>query len=120
MFGQLKAAKAEFDTATQLTAMANVFEAIERTRQTHMIGAGGGIDSLPHDQRDKAMRTLQKGMTVISKVPPAIVTRELVKNLKVADSLGRAVRVQGMLRMLEILAEDGVAQPLDEFVASHS
>ena len=30
-----------------LTKLTNLFEEIERTKYTHFIGAGGGIDSLP-------------------------------------------------------------------------
>ncbi|RYG99031.1 MAG: hypothetical protein EON58_05280 [Alphaproteobacteria bacterium] len=120
MFGELKKVKAEFDAATQLTAMANVFEAIERTRHTHHIGAGGGIDSLPRGDQQNAVAILQKGMTKLAKVPPNVVTRELIKNMQVANGFGRADRVSGMARLLDFLVEKQLAQPLDSFLAENS
>lgn len=104
----------------QLTRMANVFEAIEQTRYTHPVGAGGGIDSLPPRDQMTSMITLKQGLEHLRQFPRHVVTREAVKNMKVAESFGRTMRVRGMMRLLDFLVENDVALGRDEFLASYA
>ena len=43
-----------------LTKLTNLFEEIERTKRTHFIGAGGGIDSLPISRQRELEQKLPK------------------------------------------------------------
>lgn len=119
-FGGGKSVWRNLRMGAQLTRMTNVFEAIEQTRHTHPIGAGGGIDSLPLRDQMASTITLMRGLEHLRQFPRHVVTLELVKNMKVAESFGRTMRVQGMMRLLDFLVENDVALGRDEFLASYA
>jgi hypothetical protein len=98
-----------------LTKMTNWMEAIEQTRHTMPIGAGGGIDSLPQHQQTQAVRDLEAGMIAAAKFPPFYVTAALVKNQQMALQLGRHVRVTAIDRLLERLVERNIALGPEDF-----
>jgi hypothetical protein len=66
--------KAELPFA--LTRLLNVFEEIEATRHTMLIGAGGGLESLSPNRQANAMLELQRAMRVFERYPRHEVTRE--------------------------------------------
>lgn len=109
----------DYRMGIHLSRMATVFEAVERTKFTHLPGAGGGLDSLPQQDRLKAIVVLEQGMANLREHPRHVVTRELLKNMRVADSFGRTVRVEGMGHMLDFLVANEIALGVDEFVASY-
>lgn len=103
-----------------LTRMTNWMEAVEHTRRTMPIGAGGGIDSLPRDQQARAVRELEAGMAVVAKFPRHVITAELIKNRQVALQLGRHVRAESIGNLLEHLIEQNLALGAEDFLKSYA
>jgi hypothetical protein len=103
-----------------LTKMTNWMEAIEHTRRTMPIGAGGGIDSLPHDQQARAIRDLEAGMAALAKFPRHVITAELIKNRQVALQFGRQTRADAIANLLEHLIEQNVALGAEDFLKSYA
>ena len=52
-------------------------------------------------------------------IPRHVVTRELLKNAMVAGSFGRPHRVAAIMRVLDVLVEEGVALGTDDFNRSY-
>jgi hypothetical protein len=103
-----------------LTKLTNIFEAIERTRGTMPIGSGGGFDSLPiNDQRNAEMQ-IKNSIAYLKGFPRHQVTAELLKNLRLADRMGRGERSNAIGRLLKFLVGEDVALELDLFAASYS
>jgi len=100
-----------------LTKMTNWMEAIELTRLTMPIGAGGGIDSLPRDRQARAIRELEAGMAALAK---HLITAELIKNRQLALQLGRNVRAEAIAKLLEHLIEQNVALGSEDFLKSYA
>lgn len=109
-----------FRLGRHLTRMTNIFEAIERTRGTMFIGAGGGIDSLPLAAQRRAETVFEKGLKYLQSYPRHEVTRELAKNARLADAMGRSARVLAINRLIESLSQSGVALGLDDFAKSYA
>jgi hypothetical protein len=103
-----------------LTKMTNWMEAIESTRLSMPIGAGGGLDSLSPDQRARATRDLELGMATMAKYPRHVVTAELLKNQQVALQLGRHSRAEAQEILFDYLVERGVALGTEEFLKSYA
>lgn len=103
-----------------LTKMTNWMEAIEHTRRTMPIGAGGGIDSLPRDQQARAIRELEAGMAALSKYPRHVITAELIKNRQVALQFGRHMRADAIGNLLEHLIAQNIALGAEDFLKSYA
>lgn len=103
-----------------LTKMTNWMEAIENTRHTRPIGAGGGVDSLPRDQQARMTRDFEAGMAALSKYPRHVITAELIKNRQVALQFGRHLRAEAQVHLLDHLIERGVALGGDDFLKSYA
>jgi len=110
----------QFRMGQHLTRMTNVIEAMERTRNTMPIGAGGGIDSLPADAQRRADAIFEQGLAHLRSYPRHEVTRELVKNARLADAMGRSMRVLAINRLIESLSQSGIALGLDDFAKSYA
>lgn len=119
-WGLLKRPIRQIRMGLHLTAMTNIVEEMELTRQTMPIGAGGGVDSLPLGRQRQADRILDRGMSFMRNYPRHVVTRELVKNAALADRLGRSGRAFAISRLIEILESSGIALGLDDFAKSYS
>lgn len=102
-----------------LSKMTNWMEAIEHTRSTMPIGAGGGIDSLPRGQQVRAVIDLEAGMRAMSKFPRHEVTAQLVRNYQLARRLGRETRASAIGNLLEHLIEHDLALNQDDFLKSY-
>ena len=102
-----------------LTKLSDIFEAIELTRLTMPIGAGGGLDSLGPQRMIAAVAQLEKSTVFLKKFPRHRVTEELLKNAKVAAQLGRDVRVEGMGKLLDWLIGHDLAMDLETFRRSY-
>jgi hypothetical protein len=103
-----------------LTKMTNWMEAIEQTRQTMPIGAGGGIDSLPPSMQARAIRELSAGKVALAKRPRHVVTAELLKNREVALQFGRHGRASAITKLLEHLIDREIALGLEDFLKSYA
>lgn len=94
-------------------------EAMEHTRATMPIGAGGGIDSLPLSQQARAIKQLEAGMMAMSKFPRHEVTAQLVRNYKLAKQMGRGIRAVAIGNLLEHLIEHNLALNEEDFLKSY-
>jgi hypothetical protein len=103
-----------------LTKMTNWMEAIENTRHTMPIGAGGGLDSLPRDQQTRAVKDLEAGMAAAAKFPRHVITAELIKNRQVALQFGRQTRAHAIGNLLEHLISRDLALGADDFLKSYA
>jgi hypothetical protein len=103
-----------------LTRMTNIFEEIERTRHTMLIGAGGGIDSLPPARQRQADLIFEQGIAHLKSYPRHEVTRELVKNALLAERMGRPLRMAAIHRLIEALVRMEVALDVDDFLKSYA
>ena len=103
-----------------LTKLTNLFEEIERTKYTHFIGARGGIDSLPISRQKELEKKLPKWMATISARPRDVVTRELLKNIKISQKFNRTERIKAQAKLLEKLIEQGIALDLETFKKNNS
>ena len=103
-----------------LTKLTNLFEEIERTKYTHFIGAGGGIDSLPISRQKELEKKLPNWMATISARPRDVVTRELLKNIKISQKFNRTERIKAQAKLLEKLIEQGIALDLETFKKNNS
>lgn len=56
-----------------------------------------------------------RGVAVFRHYPPALITRELLKNSIVAKSLGRALREQSIHKLITVLHQEGVAMHVEDF-----
>jgi len=106
-------------TGSALTNLTSVFEEIERTRQTHFIGAGGGFDSLPKRRQLELERKVPKWLATLQQRPAHEVTNKLLKNMQVAAKFGRQERMQAQSKLLDWLVQKNVAIDPEEFLASH-
>lgn len=107
---------ADISFGNTLTKLTNLFEEIERTKHTHFIGAGGGIDSLPLARQRELEKKLPKWIATVSSRSPHEVTRELLKNIKLSQNLQRHERVTAQANLLQNLVNQGIALDVDEFV----
>lgn len=101
-FQQMKLGKSLADITT-------IFEQIERTRYSMPIGAGGGWDSLRPHQRAAAAKVLATGEARFRACGPAIVTREIAKNMQLSAATGRDERLAAQLKMVDYLFGQGLA-----------
>lgn len=99
-----------------LSDMTTVFERIEATRLTMPIGAGGGFDSLTPYQQKAADKVFSLGERRVRMCGPVVTTREMLKNMRLASSLGRVDRVEAQAKLLARLQERGLAVPSDWFL----
>lgn len=102
-----------------LSKMTNWMEAIEHTRLTMPIGAGGGLDSLPLSRQARAIKDLEAGMRAMSKFPRHEVTAQLVRNYRLAQQLGRQTRASAIGNLLEHLVEHDLALNTEDFMKSY-
>ena len=110
----------QYGLLRHLTKMMNWMVAMERTRRTMPIGAGGGIDSLPRDQQARAVRELEAGMTAVSKFPRHVITAELIKERQIAMKLGQRERADAAGDLLEHLIEHNLALGAEDFMKSYA
>jgi hypothetical protein len=103
-----------------LTKLTNVWEAIGYTRETMLIGAGGGFDSLPRAMQEELAPKIPKWLATLGKHPRHIVTQELLKNARISDHLGRHAREVAQYELLQWLIEQGIAMDLDTFGKSYA
>ena len=99
-----------------LTKLTNLFEEIERTKITHFIGAGGGIDSLPISRQRELEHKLPKWMATISSRSQDEVTRELLKNIKLSQKFNRTERMKAQVNLLQRLVDNRIALDVDVFL----
>ena len=99
-----------------LTKLTNLFEEIERTKRTHFIGAGGGIDPLPISRQRELEQKLPKWMATISSRSQDEVTRELLKNIKLSQNFNRTERIKAQVNLLQRLVDNGIALDVDVFL----
>ena len=99
-----------------LTKLTNLFEEIERTKRTHFIGAGGGIDSLPISRQRELEHQMPKWMDTISSRSQNEVTRELLKNIKLSQKFNRTERMKAQVNLLQRLVKNRVALDVDVFL----
>jgi hypothetical protein len=109
----------QFALGNALTGLTNVSEEIERTRHTMPIGAGGGLNSLPLIRQRELAEKIPKWLNTLRKHPRHIITRELLKNIKVSEQFGRSERINAQIKLLERLIDDGVALDIEEFAKSY-
>lgn len=102
-----------------LTRMTNIFEEVEQTRRTMPIGAGGGFDSLPPKRQLQADQELQQGLQYLRQFPRHEITRELAKNARLAENIGRSERYAAIANLLEWLVEKDAALNVDDFMKSY-
>ncbi len=103
-----------------LTKLTNLFEEIERTKYTHFIGAGGGIDSLPISRQKELEHKLPKWIATISSRPQDEVTRELLKNIKLSQNFNRIERMKAQANLLQRLVDQGIALDVNDFLKRNS
>lgn len=96
-----------------ITRMTNWAEAIEATRSTRPIGAGGGLDSLPAHQQVQAYVEMKASRSILAKYPPYVVTAVLLRNQKLAMDMGRVLRADAIQRLWDSLISDGIATEID-------
>ena len=99
-----------------LAKLTNVFVEIEMTRSTSLVGAGGGLDSLPASRQAAISAKLPKWLGTLQRRTRAEVTREVLKNMHVVQRSGNALRMKAQARMLETLVREGIAQDPDQFL----
>ncbi|RKF17750.1 hypothetical protein D6851_15955 [Altericroceibacterium spongiae] len=102
-----------------LTRMTNIFEEVEQTRRTLPIGAGGGFNSLPKMRQLQADQELQQGLQYLRQFPRHEITREVAKNARLAENLGRSERYVAIANLLEWLVEMDAALNVDDFMKSY-
>ena len=71
------------------------------------------IEALELDHRAK------EGLIALSRYPRHVITREMLKNAKLADGMANFRRHDVILKLLPILIAEGVALGLPEFEASY-
>ena len=103
----------------QITKLTNIFERLEVSRITMPIGAGGGFDSLPTVEALKAAAQLEVSLEFLATQPRHEVTANLLKNLRLADSLGKTIRANAIGALLRFLIDRGVALDLEDFKKSY-
>lgn len=100
-----------------LIKLTNAFEEIEMTRQTHFIGAGGGVDSLPTHRQAKFIVNVPRWIERLRTRDKNLVTSLLLDNVRTAEALGRSTRVAAQNRLFGILVSEGVAVDVSEWAA---
>ena len=102
-----------------LTKLTNLSEELEASVQNMPIGAGGGFESLPPSRQREIDSKLPKWLNTLRKQPRHVVTRELLKNVRVSEQLGRPGRINAQLKLLERLIEKDIALGIEEFAKSY-
>ncbi|WP_141638467.1 hypothetical protein [Halomonas sp. KM-1] len=102
-----------------LTKLTNFFVDLEESRNYNFIGAGGGFDSLPRHKRELYEKKVEKWMGTLKKHPRHIITQELIKNMRVSQSLNRTERAKAQFQLLEFLINEGIALSLEDFEKSY-
>lgn len=93
-----------------LTRLTNLMEQAEANR---LIGVD--LESLPLAQQQAMEADFERGVTVFRQYPPMLITRELLKNSVVAKGLGRELRERSIHKLIEALAQVGVAMRIQDF-----
>lgn len=102
-----------------LTKLTDLSEELERSRSSSPIGAGGGLASLPAHRQREIEAKLPKWLATLRQQPRHVVTRELLKNVKMSDQLGRIERSNAQLALLKRLINDGIALEIEDFAKSY-
>lgn len=103
-----------------ITKLTNIFEALEMSRRTMFIGAGGGLDSLPEQQGLIAAAQIETSLKFLKTQPRHEVTVVVLKNLRLADKMGRTLRAEAIGALLRFLIESDVALDLEKFNESYA
>lgn len=102
-----------------LTGLTNVHEELLMSKRNGFIGAGGGVDSLPRSRQVEIQQKYPKWLSRLKSHPRHKVTRELLKNIRVAEAIGSGARVEAIGELLKVLIDEGYALDLDTFAASY-
>lgn len=103
-----------------LTRMANWMEAIERTRYSQPIGAGGEIKSLPEYQQAQAISDFEAGVKYIEQFPRHVVTEEVIRERQIARRLGQDLRAEVIATLLDRLIDQNLAMEPEDFAKLHA
>lgn len=101
-----------------VTKIGNLFDEIEKTRLTHLPGAGGGFDSLPISRQVYFGEKLPAWRASLETYPRHEVTRQIAKSIVVSHQMGRTQRAQAYERMLIWLVEENLALDMETFLES--
>lgn len=102
-----------------LTGLTNVHEELLTSKRNGFIGAGGGLDSLPRSRQFEIQEKYPKWLNRLKRYPRHKVTRELLKNLRMAEAVGRGLRMEAIAELLKILIDEGYAMDMETFAASY-
>ena len=102
-----------------LTKMTSIVEEIEGQAALAAAQQGTKLDELPPYQAAYAKIRIRRELGPLQRVPRHVVTRELIKNALLVERLGLYGRLSAIERLLDILIEEGVAMPMDEFKRSY-
>lgn len=109
----------DFMMGNALTKLSNVFEEIAVARGGAFIGSGG-IDSLPQYRQHEIIKKWPAWIAALQKHPRHVVTRELVRSMKMSQQFNRSMRLQAQSEVLDMLVEEGIALDLQTFMSSYS
>lgn len=100
----------EYMLGHHLTRLTSI---IEQAEQNRLIGVTP--EDMPFRQRFLINEEWEKGLSVFRRYPPVRITRELLKNSLIAQSLGRSFREQAIMKLIERLTQEGIALDMRDF-----
>ena len=107
-----------FQLGRALTKLTNFYEEVGLRKATAPIGCTG-FEHYTESQREALGQWSNAMLAVLRKHPRHVVTRELLKNMRLSERLGRTARFQAQAELLSALVSDGVAVDLNTFEASY-
>jgi hypothetical protein len=102
-----------------LARMTSWMERIEAERRLLPIGTDGA-DGLSLSDQARCQRDLHTGMAALAKYPRHLVTEAIIKNQRIALSLGRHERAEAQHQLLGNLIHKGLALSLEDFSKSYA
>ncbi|MBD9417530.1 hypothetical protein IB234_23440 [Pseudomonas sp. PDM16] len=100
-----------------LTKLTNIEEELW-PNATSPIGANGGIDALPVWRQQQVRHQIPDLLFKLNRYPRHEVTKALLKNMQMAQGLGRTHRLHAMASLMDKLIKNGLALDPDVFFES--
>lgn len=115
----LKPVFKQINFGKRLTKMTSIIEEIEAQAALVAVQQGTKFDELPPYQAAYAKVMIRREIGALQRIPRHVVTRELLKNALLVERMGLYTRLSAINRLLDILIDEGVAMPMDEFRRSY-
>jgi biotin-(acetyl-CoA carboxylase) ligase len=101
-----------FFMGINLTKLTDIFELIERSKQTQSIGAGG-IDAFEPSVQERLINEIESRFNKLRKYPPYEITQTLMTNFHMNQAVNSEIRMNAIETLYKALVLENIALNLE-------